>query len=107
MAGACPRSSCVSHLWTWLKNSKSRVGAESAPLHVKIALCPNRMKIQKAVITAASPHQRILPLQTLIDRDGEEKTLLRILLDEVRSADVHEICVVIAPGDEEAYARAA
>jgi UTP--glucose-1-phosphate uridylyltransferase len=65
------------------------------------------MKVQKAVITAASPHQRTLPLQTLIDRDGAEKTVLRILLDEVRSADVHEICVVIAPGDEDAFARAA
>jgi UTP--glucose-1-phosphate uridylyltransferase len=65
------------------------------------------MKIQKAVITAASPHQRTLPLQTLIDRDGAEKPVLRILLDEIRSADVYEICVVIAPGDEEAFARAA
>lgn len=65
------------------------------------------MKIQKAVITAASPHQRTLPLQTLIDRDGEEKTVLRILLHEIRSADVQEICVVVAPGDKEAFARAA
>lgn len=65
------------------------------------------MKIQKAVITAASPQQRTLPLQTLLDRNGEEKSVLRILLDEVRAADVQEICVVVAPGDEEAFARAA
>ena len=65
------------------------------------------MKIEKAVITAASRNQRTLPLQTLIDRNGEEKTVLRILLEEVRSADVHEICVVIPPDDEDAYARAA
>ena len=65
------------------------------------------MKIEKAVITAASRNQRTLPLQTLIDRNGEEKTVLRILLEEVRSADVHEICVIIPPDDEDAYARAA
>ena len=65
------------------------------------------MKIEKAVITAASRKQRTLPLQTLIDRNGEEKTVLRILLEEVRSADVQEICVVIPPDDEDAYARAA
>lgn len=65
------------------------------------------MRINKAVITAAGPDQRTLPLQTLIDRDGQERTVLRIILDEVTSAGVYEICVVVAPGDEEAYARAA
>jgi len=65
------------------------------------------MKIRKAVITAAAPNQRTLPLQTLIDRDGQEKTVLRILLEEVRAAEVDEICVVVASGVEEAYARAA
>ena len=64
------------------------------------------MKIQKAVITAAGRNQRTLPLQTLIDRDGEEKPVLRIILDEIRSAGVHDICVVIAPGDQESFARA-
>ncbi len=65
------------------------------------------MKIQKAVVTAAGRNQRTLPLQTLIDRDGREKTVLRIILDEVRSAGVDQIAVVIAPGDEESFARAA
>jgi UTP--glucose-1-phosphate uridylyltransferase len=65
------------------------------------------MKIQRAVITAAGRNQRTLPLQTLIDRDGEEKTVLRIILDEIRSAGVHDICVIIAPGDQESFARAA
>jgi UTP--glucose-1-phosphate uridylyltransferase len=65
------------------------------------------MRIQKAVITAAGRNQRTLPLQTLIDRDGEEKTVLRIILDTIRGAGVHDICVVIAPGDEESFARAA
>jgi UTP--glucose-1-phosphate uridylyltransferase len=65
------------------------------------------MKITKAVITAAGPKQRTLPLQTLIDRDGVEKSVLGILLDEVAGAGVEEICVVVSPGDEAAYARVA
>ena len=65
------------------------------------------MKISKAVITAAAPKQRTLALQTVIDRDGDEKTVLRIILEEVRRAQVEQIAVVIAPGDEAAYARAA
>jgi UTP--glucose-1-phosphate uridylyltransferase len=65
------------------------------------------MRISKALITAAGPRQRSLPLQTLIDRDGNEKSLLAILIDEVLSARVDEICVVVAPGDGEAYARVA
>ncbi|HEX4771038.1 MAG TPA: sugar phosphate nucleotidyltransferase [Bryobacteraceae bacterium] len=64
------------------------------------------MKINKAVITAAAPNQRTLPLQTLIDRDGEEKTVLRIILDEVRRSGVEEIAVVIPPGDEASFVRA-
>jgi UTP--glucose-1-phosphate uridylyltransferase len=65
------------------------------------------MKIQKAVITAAASNQRTLPLQTLIDRDGQEKTVLRIVLDEVRRSGVEEIAVVIPPGDEAPFVRAA
>ena len=65
------------------------------------------MKIQKAVITAAAPNQRTLPLQSLIDRDGQEKTVLRIILEEVRQAGIEEICVVIPPGDQPAFAAAA
>ena len=65
------------------------------------------MKINKAVITAGAINQRTLALQTLIDRDGEEKTVLRIVLDEVRRSGVEEIAVVIPSGDEASFARAA
>jgi len=65
------------------------------------------MKVRKAVITAAGPNQRTLPLQTLVDRDGEEKPILRILLEETLAAHMEEVCVVIAPGDQAPYARAA
>jgi UTP--glucose-1-phosphate uridylyltransferase len=65
------------------------------------------MNIRKAVITAAGRGQRTLPLQTLVDRDGLEKKALRIVLEEVISAGVDEVCLVIAPGDQAAYAEAA
>jgi UTP--glucose-1-phosphate uridylyltransferase len=65
------------------------------------------MKISKAVITAAGRTQRAIPLQSLVDRDGVTKSALRILINEAVSAGIAEICVVIAPGDKEAYERAA
>lgn len=65
------------------------------------------MKITKAVITAAGRKQRTLPLQTLIDRDGTEKSVLGIIIEEVLRAGVEEIGVVVWPGDETAYAAVA
>ncbi|MEM7126950.1 MAG: sugar phosphate nucleotidyltransferase [Chloroflexota bacterium] len=65
------------------------------------------MKITKAVITAAGANQRTLPLQTLIDRDGQEKSVLSIIIEETLHAGMDNICVVIQPGDEDAYRRVA
>lgn len=65
------------------------------------------MQIKKAVITAAGKNQRTLPLQTLVDRDGVQKTALTIIIEEILRAGVEEICVVISPGDAEAYKTAA
>jgi UTP--glucose-1-phosphate uridylyltransferase len=65
------------------------------------------LRIQKAVITAAGGNQRALPLQTLIDRDGQEKSVLGILIEQALAAKVEEICVVVWPGDETRYAQAA
>jgi UTP--glucose-1-phosphate uridylyltransferase len=64
------------------------------------------MNVRRAVITAAGPAQRTLPLQVLIDRDGVEKPLLRILVEEALSAGIEEIGVVAAPGDERPYRKA-
>lgn len=64
------------------------------------------MNIRKALITAANPQQRQLPLQMLIGPQGEAKSALRLLLEEAASAGVEEFCVVICPGDEAAYAEA-
>lgn len=60
------------------------------------------MKINKAVITVAGKGQRTLPLQTLIDRDGQEKSVLTVLLEEVVLAGIEKIGLVIRPGDREA-----
>lgn len=65
------------------------------------------MRIKKAVITAAGPNQRSLPLQTVIDSDGAEKSVLCILIEQALTANVEELCVVVWPGDEERYQQAA
>jgi UTP--glucose-1-phosphate uridylyltransferase len=65
------------------------------------------MKVRKAVITAAGRKQRTLPLQNLIDRDGSEKSVLGIIVEEVLRAGVEEICVVVQPGDEAPYSAVA
>ncbi len=68
---------------------------------------PNELvEIAKAVITAAGKSQRTLPLQTLVDRDGAAKTALRILIEEILAAGINDICVVVSPGDQTAYAAA-
>jgi UTP--glucose-1-phosphate uridylyltransferase len=65
------------------------------------------MKINKAVVTAAGRGQSALPLQTLVDRDGQPKPALQIIIEEALSADIDRIGIIISPGQEEAYANAA
>src|SRR4051795_4328392 len=65
------------------------------------------MDIRKALITAAGKNQRTLPLQSLVDRDGKSKTALAIIIEEVLSAGIDEICVVVSPGDQTVYTAAA
>jgi UTP--glucose-1-phosphate uridylyltransferase len=65
------------------------------------------MKIRKAVITAAAPKQRRLPLQSVIDREGGERSVLGMLVEEAERAGVEEIGVVVSPGDEDAFAAVA
>lgn len=61
------------------------------------------MKIAKAIITAAGKGQRNLPLQTLIDRDGQQKSVLSVITEEVARAGITNTCIVIHPDDEDAY----
>jgi UTP--glucose-1-phosphate uridylyltransferase len=67
---------------------------------------PRPMKVRKALITAANPRQRELPLQMLIDPHGDSKSALQIILEEAAAAGVEEFGVVVCPGDESAYAAA-
>lgn len=61
------------------------------------------MKISKAIITAAGKGQRHLPLQTLIDRDGLQKSVLSVIIEEVVRAGITDTCIVIHPDDETAF----
>src|SRR4051812_20901013 len=63
------------------------------------------MRIRKAVITAAGKAQRTLPMQTLFDQQGVERSGLSLIVREVLRAGISEICIVVWPGDEEAYAK--
>ena len=61
------------------------------------------MTISKAVITAAGPHQQHLLLQTLIDREGRNRKVLGLLLDEITSAGIEQVALVVRPGHEALY----
>jgi len=63
------------------------------------------MQIKKALITAAGADQRKLSMQTLVDRGGNRKTVLEILIDEARQAGIEEIGVVIHPGDLDVFSE--
>lgn len=65
------------------------------------------MQVRKAVITAAAPDQHRLPLQTLVDRAGAERTALELIIQETVAAGVDDVCIVIRPGDENAFRVAA
>lgn len=65
------------------------------------------MKIRRAVITAAGEQHSQLPLQTLVDRSGDVRTVLRLTLDEIVDAGIDEIAVIVRPGQAEPYLQAA
>ncbi|QEG01382.1 UTP--glucose-1-phosphate uridylyltransferase [Stieleria maiorica] len=65
------------------------------------------MQVRKAVITAAAPNQNRIPTQQLVDREGKDKSALQLILEEVLSCGVEEICMVIRPGDQRSFEQAA
>jgi UTP--glucose-1-phosphate uridylyltransferase len=65
------------------------------------------MKLTKAVITAAGRNQNRLPLQRFVDLDGQEKTALQIIIEEVVAAGAKAIALVVQPGDQKSYTEAA
>ncbi len=65
------------------------------------------MQVTKAIITAAGQDQTALPLQTVVDRAGNVRTALALLLDEVSSAGIDDVALVVSPGQAERYRQAA
>ncbi len=63
------------------------------------------MRIKKAVITAAGRGQRTLPMQTLFDQEGIERSVLSLIVREALRAGISDICIIVWPGDEDAYAK--
>ncbi len=63
------------------------------------------MRIRKAVITAAGKQQRNLPMQMLFDQQGNERSVLSLVVREAVQAGIQDICIVVYPGDEEPYAK--
>ena len=48
-----------------------------------------------------------MPLQRFVDRDGVVRSALHITLNEAASAGIEEVCLVVHPGDSDAYAEVA
>lgn len=61
----------------------------------------------KAVLTAANPAEQHLPLQTITDENGETKTALEIILEDLFAAGLNSVAIVIVPGTENSYRQAA
>ncbi len=60
-------------------------------------------KIRKAIITAAGPGQRRLPLQSLTDRNGNTKPALAIILEEMLEAGIEQVGLIVSPADRLAF----
>ena len=81
------REKCVIGL-SWDAESSGFRGGRS------VGNVASRMKITKALITAAAPNQRTLPLQTLVDRTGVPRTALAIIVEEALAAGIEKIGVM-------------
>lgn len=65
------------------------------------------MLITKAIITSANPAQARLPLQTVVDRSGQVRTALELVLGEIIDAGIEDVALVICPGTADRYTLAA
>lgn len=65
------------------------------------------MRISRAIITAAGKSQAHLPLQSVVNRSGDVCTALETLLNDITSAGIEEIAIVIRPGTAAEYRLAA
>jgi UTP--glucose-1-phosphate uridylyltransferase len=62
-------------------------------------------KIRKAIITAAGPSQRRLPLQSLTDRNGDTKPAIAIILEEMLEAGIEQVGLIVSPADRAAFTQ--
>ena len=65
------------------------------------------MRVTKAIITAASPSQARLPLQTVVDRTGSSRTALQLLLEDVAQAGIEDVAVIVCPDQADRFSQAA
>ncbi|MEZ6121728.1 MAG: hypothetical protein R3C49_00975 [Planctomycetaceae bacterium] len=65
------------------------------------------MKITRAVITAAGEQHSNLPLQSVVDRHGNQLTALRCTLNEIVDAGIQEVAIIVRPGESDPYLSAA
>jgi len=61
----------------------------------------------RALLTAAAPSQRRLPLQTVTDRSGITRPVLELILEDAFAAGVTETGLVVFPGDGPLFREAA
>lgn len=69
------------------------------------------MKLRKAVIPAAGYGTRMLPASRairkeffpIVDTDGVVKPAIQLIVEEAVASGIEEICLVVAPGGEEAF----
>lgn len=64
------------------------------------------MHLRRAVITAAGQGRRGHPLQRLVDRHGDERSAVAVIVDEAIAAGADEIAIVVAAGEEAAFLSA-
>lgn len=65
------------------------------------------MKTKRAVIAAAGQRQRKIPLQSVVDPEGNSRTVLHLLVAEAVDAGIEKIAVIIRPGDQAVFEEAA
>src|ERR671931_1141822 len=73
----------------------------------------SKMKVRKAVITAAGRGTRQYPASStvqkemfpLVDVEGLTNPTIQIIAEEALDAGIEQLCIVTAPGDEEMYRR--
>ena len=65
------------------------------------------MKTTKAVITAANPAEKHLPLQTITTAVGDSKPVLENDLDDLAASGIESVAIVLLPGAVDEYRAAA